>query len=99
VKVLLRRSGFELERSATVGFGPFTFWNRELLPAAAGRRVHRFLQARADRNVRTIAGRGAHHVVLVRRTEDAASPGGGQPRGRASIGRLGQRERSVGDER
>ena len=55
----------------TLGFGPFTFLGRGLLPEALGLRVHRYLQMRADRGSRALRFRGSQHLVLARRSPQA----------------------------
>lgn len=67
---LIRRAGLEKVRGTTMGFGPFTFWKRPVLPGGAGIRLHHRLQALADRNAPVIGGAGAHYVVLARRSDD-----------------------------
>ncbi len=61
---LLRDAGFEVLRQTTIGFGPFTLLGRPILSDAAGRRVQRFLQARADRGAPVLRWLGNHQVVL-----------------------------------
>ena len=50
--------------SSTVGFGPFTVFNRPLLRQSLGTRVHVRLQAMADRNLPAIRGAGSHYLLL-----------------------------------
>ena len=66
----LRRAGLELVERRTIGFGPFTFWRRQLLPTGPavcvciGR-----LQRLADRGVPLIRIAGWHYLVAARRTD------------------------------
>jgi ubiquinone/menaquinone biosynthesis C-methylase UbiE len=53
--------------SSTVGFGPFTFFNRPLLRGPAGTRFHNRLQSMADRNAPWIRDMGSHYLLLATR--------------------------------
>ena len=61
------RTGLEMVRRTTIGFGPFTFWNRRILSDPTGMQLHRKLQDLADRGIRLVDSLGAHYVVLARR--------------------------------
>jgi SAM-dependent methyltransferase len=65
----LRRAGLEKREGVTLGFGPFTCFGHELLPAASGLKVHRILQGLADRNVPGIRSGGYQYVVLTRKRQ------------------------------
>ena len=58
----------------TLGVGPFTLYNHELLPPSIGLRVHRFLQGLADRRVRVIRSSGSQYTVLTRKRDKARFP-------------------------
>jgi ubiquinone/menaquinone biosynthesis C-methylase UbiE len=49
IDAFLSSAKLRKEQVRTLGFGPFTFLGRNLLPRALGVRVHRYLQIRADR--------------------------------------------------
>ncbi len=54
-------------RSKTLGFGPFTFFHRRVLPESLGITLHRRLQRLADRGVPIIRSTGMSHLVLARK--------------------------------
>jgi D-aspartate ligase len=58
-------------RSATIGFGPFTFWRRPVLSEPEGMRLHRSLQGAADRRVPLVRSTGAQYLVLARKADDS----------------------------
>ena len=60
-------AGLEKVQGKTVGFGPFSFLGRPILPDSKGIRLHRWLQSRADRGVPGLRTTGAHYVVLARK--------------------------------
>ena len=57
----------EIEKSATLGFGPFSFLARTLLPESVGIRLHHRLQALADRGVAALRSTGQQYAVLARK--------------------------------
>jgi ubiquinone/menaquinone biosynthesis C-methylase UbiE len=60
--------GFATVKSCTVGFGPFTFLGKTLLPDAIGVSVHRRLQTLASRRgVSPLRWTGSHYLVLATR--------------------------------
>jgi ubiquinone/menaquinone biosynthesis C-methylase UbiE len=61
---MLRVAGLQKVRNATVGFGPFRFFRRNLFPDSFSMKVHHKLQAWADRNIPVLRSTGAVHVVL-----------------------------------
>jgi len=69
----LAAAGFEKQIGRTVGFGPFTFAKRQILPTSWGLRLHRYLQNLADRDIRAIRSRGSHYAVLARKCERSSS--------------------------
>jgi SAM-dependent methyltransferase len=73
---LVARAGLEKEEGLTLGFGPFTVFNREPLPAPLGTRLHRRLQELADRGVPLVRHAGAQYLVVARRpSHDALASG------------------------
>ena len=64
------QAGFEIVRRASVGFGPLTLLDRNLLSERKGQAVHAWLQRRAGTGARPLAGLlrslGNHYVVLAR---------------------------------
>jgi ubiquinone/menaquinone biosynthesis C-methylase UbiE len=64
---LLNSAGLIKEESQTLGFGPFTFLHRRILPERIGVYVHDRLQRLADRGFPRIASRGSQYLVVARR--------------------------------
>jgi 2-polyprenyl-3-methyl-5-hydroxy-6-metoxy-1,4-benzoquinol methylase len=69
LKRLLATAGLTVTRSKGLGFGPFSLFGRHLLPEAVAVRVHRRLQALADRGTPVLRSVGAQHIVLASRAE------------------------------
>ncbi len=63
----LARSGMRTVELATLGFGPFTFLGRQVLPEQAGLRLHRRLQGLADAGAPLLRSTGSQFLVLARR--------------------------------
>jgi SAM-dependent methyltransferase len=57
----------EIEKAFTLGFGPFSFLGRTLLPDSLGIKLHHLLQALADRGVAGLRSTGSQYVVLARK--------------------------------
>jgi 2-polyprenyl-3-methyl-5-hydroxy-6-metoxy-1,4-benzoquinol methylase len=55
---------FEKVWSKTLGFGPCTLFNYEVIPETPGKWFHTYLQTLADRNVPGIRSLGKHYIVL-----------------------------------
>jgi len=72
---LLDTAGLEPLKFETVGFGPFTFLGRTILPNRIGLRVDRLLQRLADDNVPWLKRAAIFHVALAVKptAHDAAS--------------------------
>lgn len=51
-------------RGKTLGFGPFTLFNCEIIPEAVGKWLHRQLQCLADRNIPGFRSIGKHYIIL-----------------------------------
>lgn len=64
---LIAACGFEKVMGATVGFGPFTLFDRKFIPEAVGTMLHRRLQKLADQRYPFLANRGNHYIVLARK--------------------------------
>jgi len=65
--LLLDSVGLERVTATTLGFGPFTFWNREVLPSRLAVGFHRWLQRHADRGVSGLRSTGSQYLVLARK--------------------------------
>ncbi len=59
---LLGSAGLRKEKVRTLGFGPFTFLGRDVVPRALGVRLHQRLQAHADRGS-SLSFRGSQYLV------------------------------------
>lgn len=66
-RALLSESGFDVVRTTTFGFGPFTFLGRAVLPERMGISLNRKLQSMADREFPVIQSTGAQHIALARK--------------------------------
>jgi hypothetical protein len=64
---VLSRNRLEIEKAFTLGFGPFSFLGRTLLPHSIGIRLHSWLQALADHGVVGLRSTGSQYVVLARK--------------------------------
>lgn len=56
-------------RSKTLGFGPFTFFHREVFPVRLGMRIHRMLQWAADTGCPVLKSTGAQFLLLARKQD------------------------------
>jgi ubiquinone/menaquinone biosynthesis C-methylase UbiE len=74
LKRLLANAGLTITRSRVLGFGPFSFVGRHLLPESVAIRVHRRLQSLADRGTPLLRSTGAQHIVLASRVDRPAAP-------------------------
>jgi ubiquinone/menaquinone biosynthesis C-methylase UbiE len=70
---MLKDAGLHKIKSATVGFGPFTFFKKNLLSDELSVTLHNRLQSWADRNVPLLRSAGAVYVVLSRKPGDNVS--------------------------
>jgi ubiquinone/menaquinone biosynthesis C-methylase UbiE len=61
---LLDVNRLEKVEGISFGFGPFTLFGHQFLPHPAGVRMHRFLQALADRGIPVLRSAGALYTVL-----------------------------------
>jgi len=66
----VRRAGLTKTRSKTLGFGPFTFFRRTIIPESIGTGLHLRLQSLVDRNIFGFRSTGAHYLVLARKPVD-----------------------------
>lgn len=70
---LLIATGFDKVKGITLGFGPFSCFNRELLPCAIGLRVHQALQDLAGRESPVLRSAGSQYIVCARKRDVALS--------------------------
>lgn len=61
---LVARAGLVKVRGMTVGFGPFTFLYRKILPESLGIALHHRLQRLADQKVALLRATGMSYIVL-----------------------------------
>jgi ubiquinone/menaquinone biosynthesis C-methylase UbiE len=66
---LLRQTGLQKVQGITLGFGPFTFFKRKLIPDGIGIALHRRLQAMANRHYPGIRATGTEYVVMARKAQ------------------------------
>lgn len=64
----LARAELVKTRGMTLGFGPFSFLRRKVLPEPFGTVFHRRLQTLADRNVPVLRSTGTQYLVLARKS-------------------------------
>jgi ubiquinone/menaquinone biosynthesis C-methylase UbiE len=69
----MKAAGIEKVSSETLGFGPFTCFNRELLPQQVGLKVHGAMQYLADRPVPVFRGLGSHYLVMAKKRAELSS--------------------------
>jgi D-aspartate ligase len=67
---LLDSVGLDRVASTTIGFGPFTFFNREVIGKQRSVALHRRLQQLADRGVSGVRSTGSQYLVLARKREE-----------------------------
>jgi 2-polyprenyl-3-methyl-5-hydroxy-6-metoxy-1,4-benzoquinol methylase len=94
---LLRCEGLAVLKDSTLGFGPFSFFRREILPPNFGLRLHRRLQSLADRGYPLVRAAGVQQVVLAQKSTSAADcPGRADFRRKAPSKIVGQQRLRVG---
>jgi ubiquinone/menaquinone biosynthesis C-methylase UbiE len=65
----LSASDIRKRAGITFGFGPFTFFGRNILPESSGLRLHRWLQRIVDFGNPILGGCGAQYIVLGQKIE------------------------------
>jgi ubiquinone/menaquinone biosynthesis C-methylase UbiE len=75
IEEALRHAGLMPSAARTLGFGPFTLFNQELLPDALGRTLHWRLEALAGRPLPWLRSAGLVHVLVARKLTPASAPG------------------------
>ena len=65
----VRQAGLQKTAGKTLGFGPFTFWNRNLLAESSGVKFHHRLQRRADQGAWLLRNGGAQYLICARKAE------------------------------
>lgn len=63
----LLAAGLQKQEGLTLGFGPFTFWNRNLLSDERGVALHKRLQARANAGQAPYKWGGAQYIVCAQK--------------------------------
>ena len=69
----LAAQGFEERRGLALGFGPFTFFGRDILPRSIGIKLELRLQSLANQGAPLLQSTGSQYLVLARK-RDAAAP-------------------------
>jgi ubiquinone/menaquinone biosynthesis C-methylase UbiE len=72
VRQALAVHGFEERCGVALGFGPFTFFGRDILPRSIGLKLERRLQSLANRDAPLLRSTGSQYLVLARKREAAA---------------------------
>ena len=67
VRAMASRLELQVERYATVGFGPFTLLGKPILLGPRAKRIEAWLQARLDAGWPGISACGDHYVILARK--------------------------------
>lgn len=81
---ILSDAGLDKLWSVMVGFGPFTLFGKYLLPDSMGIKVHRLLQAAANRNLPIVSFCGMQYLVMsTKRCPSAMRMVRSSPRGTA----------------
>ena len=68
----LGEAGLTIMKSASVGFGPFTFFGHRLFPDGMGIKIHQKLQEYADKGYPILRSTGSQYIVLA--TKKPAKP-------------------------
>jgi 2-polyprenyl-3-methyl-5-hydroxy-6-metoxy-1,4-benzoquinol methylase len=63
---IIAQSSLQIRHSSMLGFGPFTFFGKEL-PNRIGLKLHGFLQECADQNVPILRSTGSQYIVLAQK--------------------------------
>lgn len=66
---LLAAAGFKIMRGKTLGFGPFTGFQQQILPNSAGVKFHHLLQDLCDRKVPVLRSMGGQYLVLAQKQD------------------------------
>lgn len=69
VRRLLEGEKLEIMKEVTVGFGPFSFFGKTVIPDPLGVRINSGLQRLADRRIPGLRSTGSHYIVLARKCE------------------------------
>jgi hypothetical protein len=67
---LIFHNRLEKVKGATLGFGPFSFLGRTVLPSSVEIGLHHRLQALANRGVAGISSAGTQYIVLARKHQN-----------------------------
>ena len=65
---LLQANGLRMLKETTLGFGPFSLLRRDVLPRAAGVRLHWLFQTLADRGYPLLRSAGVQYVVAAEKS-------------------------------
>jgi ubiquinone/menaquinone biosynthesis C-methylase UbiE len=68
---LLSVAGLRKLEGRTIGFGPFSFFSRKLLPEPLGIKLHHELQSLADRGFPVLRSTGTQYIVLAAKPDPA----------------------------
>jgi SAM-dependent methyltransferase len=71
IRRLLAAQGLQPLHGAALGFGPFTCFDREILPPSMGLRLHHLLQSWANRQVPILRSSGTQYLILAKKPDAA----------------------------
>ena len=69
MRKLFRSQNLIFVRDVTVGFGPFSFFGKNIFPDPAGVRIHLFLEKLTERKIPLLQSTGSHYIALVRKSK------------------------------
>lgn len=71
----LAQAGFKKFKGATIGFGPFTLFRKNMLPDEIGAKLHEWMQRLAYSDWPAFRNGGAHYLVAARNPPEPAADG------------------------
>jgi ubiquinone/menaquinone biosynthesis C-methylase UbiE len=77
VDQLLARAGLQKVRGSTIGFGPFLFLKRKLIPDSMASRAHAKLQSLADLGVPLLRSAGIEYIAVAKKAGPSESNASG----------------------
>ncbi|MGN6170524.1 MAG: hypothetical protein ACTHQQ_20485 [Solirubrobacteraceae bacterium] len=68
IETMLKAVGLHVDRCVTIGFGPFTLMDKQLLAQPQAISLHIWLQRQANRGVPVLRSVGTQYLILARKT-------------------------------
>jgi len=72
IRRLLAAQNCETLHGTALGFGPFTFFDREILPHSLGVKLNRRLQSLASRGAPILRSSGAQYLILAKKRAECS---------------------------